>query len=208
MIPSVYRAKSDLIEDLIKPEHIVLDVGFWGQAVKRGRPDWPHGLLKKRAKEVYGVDVAFEESELEHPERYFKASAEKFSLPQRFEIIFASELIEHLSNPGLFLECARRHLKPDGVLILTTPNAFSFFPLVEKIFKDEPSVNPEHTLYFNKVVLLKLLDLSGFKVTGIAYIDTFTPASGLRRILRLPLRAFSFFTPKFLETLVVVAKIK
>ena len=40
--------------------------------------------------------------------------------------IFAGELIEHLENPGLFLSECKRVLKRNGVIIITTPNPFSF----------------------------------------------------------------------------------
>jgi 2-polyprenyl-3-methyl-5-hydroxy-6-metoxy-1,4-benzoquinol methylase len=39
-----------------------------------------------------------------------------------FDIILASEVIEHLSRAEVFLADARRVLRPGGVLLLTTPN--------------------------------------------------------------------------------------
>ena len=51
------------------------------------------------------------------------ADATHFDLQQKFDAIVAGELIEHLSNPGLFLDCSSRHLQNNGLLILTTPNA-------------------------------------------------------------------------------------
>jgi 2-polyprenyl-3-methyl-5-hydroxy-6-metoxy-1,4-benzoquinol methylase len=38
-----------------------------------------------------------------------------------WEVIVASEVIEHLYSPQAFLTNTRRHLRPEGVLILTTP---------------------------------------------------------------------------------------
>lgn len=202
----VYRTKRELITTLIHPTDSVLDVGFWGQAVKKNEDDWPHGILLTHAQEVYGVDRDFDESKLARLERYQKASAETFRFSQKFNVVFASELIEHLFNPGFFLDCARKHLKDGGRLILTTPNAFSLFPMLEKFFKDEPSVNPEHTMYFNKIVITKLLESCGFRVVYTGYLDSFHPSAGLRRLVRPVLAFFSLVTPKFLETIVVVAE--
>jgi 2-polyprenyl-3-methyl-5-hydroxy-6-metoxy-1,4-benzoquinol methylase len=43
-------------------------------------------------------------------------------MPDRgWQVIVASEVIEHLYSPQAFLVNVRRHLRPDGTLILTTP---------------------------------------------------------------------------------------
>jgi SAM-dependent methyltransferase len=42
---------------------------------------------------------------------------------RRFEIVFSSEVIEHVADPAVFLEELRAHLAPGGTLVLTTPRA-------------------------------------------------------------------------------------
>jgi 2-polyprenyl-3-methyl-5-hydroxy-6-metoxy-1,4-benzoquinol methylase len=42
-----------------------------------------------------------------------------------FDYILAIELIEHLENPWIFIREAHRILKPNGILILSTPNVES-----------------------------------------------------------------------------------
>ena len=140
----VYKNKRELIENLISSEDIVLDIGFWGQGVTADDKNWPHKLLKNRAKDVYGLDLDFDTTRFDKS-KYFKMSAEKFSIPIKFDVIFASDLIEHLSNLGLFLESCSKHLKPSGKLIITTPNCFNLFNIAEKITKYEPTVNSDHT---------------------------------------------------------------
>ena len=41
---------------------------------------------------------------------------------ETFDVILASEVIEHLAQPEVFLAEARRVLSTSGVLLLTTPN--------------------------------------------------------------------------------------
>ena len=47
----------------------------------------------------------------------------EFTPGERFDVILASELFEHLPDPCSFLELVRSHLKDGGVLLITTPDA-------------------------------------------------------------------------------------
>lgn len=210
MARSVFRNKAELIAARIGPSDTVLDVGFSGQGIRKDDPRWPHALLLARAKDVYGVDLALDRSAFPDTTRYIEASAESFSLPGvRFDAIFAGDLIEHLSNPGLFLDACRAHLSKGGRLLLTTPNCFNLFNIAEKLTKDEPTVNPDHTLYFNHKVLRKLLEKNGFAVEEIAYVyslEYLHPESWKKKALNLLYRFLSAATPKFMETLVIIAR--
>lgn len=205
--PAIYTSKQNLIETLVGSDDIVLDIGFWGQAIKISDPSWPHKILLKHALEVYGTDLHYDESQLEHKERYKRASAESFSFDITFDVIFAGDIIEHLSNPGTFLEVALRHLKPNGRLIITTPNCFSLFTLLEHVFKGDPVGNKDHTMYFNHIVLGQLLVKNGWKVVSEGYIDSFVEEIGFKRLLIGGVnRILKPFTPKYLETLTIVAQ--
>jgi len=46
-----------------------------------------------------------------------------FEPDERFDVILAIEVLEHVDDPRSFLESVRRRLAPDGVLLLTTPDA-------------------------------------------------------------------------------------
>jgi 2-polyprenyl-3-methyl-5-hydroxy-6-metoxy-1,4-benzoquinol methylase len=204
---TIYKNKGELIEELIRPEDTVLDVGFWGQGVTVRDEHWPHTMLAKRAKEVWGIDLDFDQS-LFPQERYFRMSAEDFALPMKFDVIFAGDLIEHLSNPGLFLASCRRHLKEGGRLVLTTPNCYSLFSLTEKLMKPEPTVNRDHTCYFNVKTLHQLLGKNGWRAMEDGYLYTLDVRhveSWKKKMLNIVYRLASLFTPKFLETIVVVA---
>jgi len=51
-----------------------------------------------------------------------------FEPDERFDVIFSSEVIEHIADPREFLGAVRRRLSPDGVLVLTTPDAAAVTP--------------------------------------------------------------------------------
>lgn len=52
-------------------------------------------------------------------------------LQRRFDVILASEVIEHVADPREFVVAMRAHLAPDGVLIMTTPAAEIVRPATE-----------------------------------------------------------------------------
>ena len=63
----------------------------------------------------------------------------------------------------------RKHLKDNGLLILTTPNMFYFKEALFLILRGFPPVNPEHTCYFDEVTLRQLLNRFGFSVEKVMY---------------------------------------
>ena len=67
-----------------------------------------------------------------------------------FDVIIAGELIEHLKNPGVFVEHCKSLLNNGGIFILTTPNPFGFPLIVQVLFEGYPAgINKDHKLWFD-----------------------------------------------------------
>jgi SAM-dependent methyltransferase len=208
--PTIFPDKAALIDALVRTEDRALDIGFWGQGVSAADPHWPHRLLIARAREVWGVDLEYDDAALpQDAARYCRASAESFDLGgELFDLVFAGDLIEHLPNPGLFLGAAARHLAPGGRLVITTPNAFNLFNLFEKLSKREPTVNPDHTCYFNEKTLRQLFVKCGWSVDEVRFVYSLGVRhreSWKKKVQNLFYRLLAIFTDKFVETIVVVA---
>lgn len=94
---------------------------------------WLHEKIRKQAKEVVGVDVNRREVEAlrEKGCNIICGDVEQVNIGRKFDVVVAGELIEHLSNPGVFLENMKQHLKDDGILILTTPNRYDFYTFIK-----------------------------------------------------------------------------
>lgn len=204
-----FRNKVELITALVEPTDVVLDVGFWGQGKTWESQTWPHKLLRDRALDVYGIDIVYDEQVIPENDRsrYQIAAAEDFSLEKKFDVIFAGDLIEHLVNPGLFLDNAKKHLKPGGRLIMTTPNTFNLFVMAGKLTRPEPPINPDHTFYFNRKTMATLLQKCGWSQPqfGFMYTLDYTHKESFKKkFLNGLYFLLSKFTPKFYETMVVV----
>lgn len=51
-----------------------------------------------------------------------QGNAEEFNLQKKYDILVSFQVIEHLYDPESFIINAYNHLKPNGLLIVTTPN--------------------------------------------------------------------------------------
>lgn len=205
----IFRSKKDYLQANIRPTDVVLDVGFVGQGIRADQASSSHAVLRSLAGTVYGLDMQeYVPDGPVFPGQYKQGSAEDFAFPERFDVIYAGDLIEHLANPGKFLESSKRHLKPGGRLLLTTPNAFNLFNLAEKLTKPEPTVNPDHTMYLNRKTLKVLLEKAGFVLTDVAWVYSLGLShreSFKKKGLNVLYWILARFTDKFMETLCVQA---
>jgi SAM-dependent methyltransferase len=130
----------------------VLDIGCAGHVPEPHSPSWLHGVLRTNFPHVVGIDIdetnVRQLQALGYQDIYLQ-SAETFALPQKFNTIVAGEVIEHLANPGLFLERVAAHLAPGGIAIITTPYPFSLLYGLYAFSKyPKTCQNPEHTCWF------------------------------------------------------------
>ncbi len=180
----------------------VLDVGA-GSGINRD--DWMHALVASAAAAAVGVELdpvlAERARSLGYDVR--AGDAEALAFDAAFDVVWAGELIEHLSCPGAFLDGARRALVPGGELVLTTPNAFAISNFVYRL-GGRPRVNKGHTCWFDEITLSQLLDRHGFDVIEVSYVGHRTPGRA-RAVLARSVRAL---LPSRLaqNTLLVVAR--
>ncbi|CAN2040297.1 Methyltransferase type 11 domain-containing protein [Candidatus Magnetomoraceae bacterium gMMP-15] len=131
----------------------ILDIGF---------AQLPNPYLK-------GTVIGFDRSNAVKKTNYRSlvvGNAENFCFASKvFDTIIAGEFIEHLENPIQFLRDCYNILKPDGSLILSTPNPY--YPpyiilnwlLIRKYFYAE-----EHLFAFTPRLMMRLCERAGFKV--------------------------------------------
>ena len=140
-----------------------------------------HFEIEKVAEEVYGFD--FDQPGIDILEEYgvknlYRADLEKLEavpLDKTFDVIIAGEMIEHLSNPGLFLRGIQRFMHSETDLIITTINAYSalrflIYGLRGKGGKNEP-VHPDHVAYYSYKTLNLVIQRENLTVKDFLFYD-------------------------------------
>lgn len=155
----------------------MLDIGSIGHDY-RARQRWGTFYLDRFqtiAESVIGLDILEQEVKEAQAAGYnvICANAETYLEPSAYDVIFAGELIEHVNNAGAFLRACHTNLKPDGVLILTTPNTFSLAHILQAALRltNEPPLNDEHTCYYTPQTLKQLVVREGFEMRELYYQD-------------------------------------
>jgi SAM-dependent methyltransferase len=140
-----------------------------------------HLEIEKVAKELYGFDFDQEGIDILREQgvnNLFRADLEKLGdvpLDETFDVIIAGEMIEHLSNPGLFLKGIQRFMNADTNLIITTINAycamrFMIYCLRGRGGGSEP-VHPDHVAYYSYKTLSLAIQRENLQVRDFLFYD-------------------------------------
>ena len=84
------------------------------------------------------------------------------------QLIVCGEVLEHLSNPGYFLD-ALKVAYPGLPVILTVPNAFSAGGQEWLLTRGRENVNADHVCYYSYTTLKELLRRAGYAITRFAW---------------------------------------
>lgn len=141
-----------------------------------------HFELEKTASELYGFD--FDENGIgilagAGVKNLYRADLEKLeavALDETFDVIIAGEMIEHLSNPGLFLKGIQRFMNAETKLVITTINAYCgmrmlTYGLRGQGGRNEP-VHPDHVAYYSYSTLRVLIERENLKVNNFYFYNT------------------------------------
>src|SRR5258708_24376442 len=140
-----------------------------------------HFELEKDASDLWGFDADQEGIDIlyTHGSKQMVIGdledLEQVGINDTFDIIVAGEIIEHLSNPGLFLDGIRRFMNRETRLLVTTVNAycamrFLWYGVRGRRGQNE-FVHPDHVAYYSYSTLKLLLDRHGMHVENFLFYD-------------------------------------
>jgi 2-polyprenyl-3-methyl-5-hydroxy-6-metoxy-1,4-benzoquinol methylase len=173
-----------------------------------------HGLLARRAADITGLDVnpamltAMQEKV---PGNYVLADITEIGLAEKlgrkFDVVLFPEVVEHLDCFRTALSNIHGLLASDGLLVITTVNAFGVDSILKMLFRYE-AVHEEHTCYFSYRTLTRLLDMNRFAIDDFSFCfehrDRFS--SVFERVSYHTARMIARVLPQYAEGLVIKAR--
>lgn len=200
----ILNNRYDYIKRFIKNKD-VLDLGCVDHKAETETTKrfWLHKFIKSHAKSVLGVDNEKEEVKKLVKKGYniIIDDVETFDLKKKYERIVAGELIEHLSNVGLFLHSVKKHMNKDSLFLITTPNTFAMRRMIRNIFFGTNPNNVHHTYYFDYRTLKENFDRADFEIVEWYYFYDSTKPLIKHLIERFFVCIRSVFAPNVLFVL-------
>jgi 2-polyprenyl-3-methyl-5-hydroxy-6-metoxy-1,4-benzoquinol methylase len=87
------------------------------------------------------------------------------SLNEKFDVVFASHILEHVENPINLLRFCNKSLKRDGIIILSLPNEQSLIHYLYPYFTNDGN----HLYAFTEDNIRELLQYTNFEVKDFFY---------------------------------------
>jgi len=164
------RHRVDIILDYV-PGKSVLDLGcVEHEAIASEKKEWwLHGLIRQKAKSLCGVD--YDDNAINELKQQgwnvCAGNVEDLFLNEKYDVVIAGELFEHLTNHRSFLESVKRHLLPDGIFVASMPNANSFNYFFQSLVFGYEVDAWDHTSFFTPVTIAVMLEKCGMVPVSI-----------------------------------------
>lgn len=208
MKKTTYLSIEEIFQIFMKNKRVI-DIG-----AGLGGDPWKFRLIQKYANYALAVDNWMPKNiKLIADINFIKSKIEDLDLDDKFDIVFSSEVIEHMPNQIDFLKKLKTLLTDDGKIIITTPNStwihnFIYIllnnkdPREDKIFKQIDGVFVSgHPLIHNISTLQQLFYIAGLKVDKVFYSNPYKNKQGIKNRLK----SFIYeFRPNLSETILVV----
>ena len=189
----------------------VLDVGCVGQDRSFESEGWLHGELQKVSKSLVGADINHEAIAQLNQKGYSIFLPEELAgKVERYDVIVMGDVIEHVNDPGSFLEFYAQFLTEDGQMIICTPNVFGIRYIIQVLFYGKPGTNEEHTLGFDPYVMLELFSRIKLEPTKFFWLSEYKSAANWKQRIILGLSALFIAMRKYFNSnfMFIVAKRK
>ena len=161
---------------------------------------------RKREWEVYGIEPSewasdYAKNKLKLDNIYTIDSFGNFFKPAFFDVIVMNDTIEHVIDPTQLLCDARRLLKPDGILYISTPDISSVVAMILKA--RWWGIKSHHLSYFTQKTVKSLLSKCGFNAVKTSRQVRFFQMEYILSVLGILKTPLGKFLKKYLQKLPV-----
>ncbi|MBA7669591.1 Ubiquinone biosynthesis O-methyltransferase [subsurface metagenome] len=211
MVKFVKNRVEEIMEKDIFKDKTVLELGCVGTGDddQIGGENWLHGRISKVSRKIIGLDIDKKGVKKLKKEGYgvrYKDVEKRFDLKEKFDIIIAARVLEHIQNLKVFMENIHRHLKKSGLFIIITPNAHSISFFIQLLIKGRVDISKKHTHWHDINTIKNLLKSNGFEVILVEYSHSRPIFKRLRGYL---VQMFWIFFPKRMgRQIFLIAKLK
>ncbi len=160
LTPPDWHVRRDFLTSGVRPGDRVLDLGCGDGAFT--------GVIAQAGAEAMGVDVAqaaVTRAQARHPDLDFRVTPIDGPLPFEdctFDVVWASEVIEHVGDTARWLSEVRRVLTPTGRVLLSTPSHGRTRVALGGLERFSPPLG-DHLHLYTRGSLRALLDEFGFR---------------------------------------------
>ena len=208
IIVKITENRVDLLFPMIK-DKTVLEIGCVGMGENDvlGGIDFIHERACQVAKKVVGLDINEQGAQKMINAGYdirVHSADELFDLNEKFDVVLAEEVIEHLQDLRTFCNNIKNHVKDNGKIIISSPNpqAIKFF--FQQFMFGKNLINLHHTHWHSMETMKYLLESNGIEI-----VDTFIIEAKARNLRgRLFQELFRFFPNRFGGNIFYICKLK
>jgi len=150
-----------------------------------------HQRLSKVAGSLSGVDISEEGIEIMRragiSDLYIADATKLLSekIDQKFDVIVAGEILEHVTDVGFFLDSMKSVTHKDSFVVITTPHYASIKRIPRLLWRNEV-VHPDHLYYFSYATLIKLFEIKAYDAIewGVYWRDVGTISAMVNKPFR------------------------
>lgn len=142
--------------------------------------------LKKDGYNIQGLDISQEavnEANLKYGNLYICDYLHHFAELniESYDLVIMTEVIEHFNEPKEFVVSINKLLKPNGVLVFTTPNK-SFYPKYVSWYTDAP---PVHCWWFSEKSIKHIASLLNMQLSFVDFSSYYKKHPFINKIVNL-----------------------
>ncbi len=154
---------------------------------------WLHAHLHRVASSIVGLDVdpdGVREARGNGFDGYAVDCTDPAAMAalgvEHADVAIAGEIIEHLDQPGAFLEALHEVVVPGGRLVVTTPNASGMLNAAAAALAGFEVNHPDHITLYSCYTLTNLLGRHRWEVDDVAtYVPVVHDTSGMSARVRV-----------------------